>query len=370
MELYVIFYADCVKVFDLRTKDYLTQIDLIDDFDKVEENIHTSYSFFLLKDTEQVYEVKFSLLSQVQKVQTKAGYILNIGTYFKESRGFYVGLYEFGTFLVKNDDLIIENSIPSDSVSYGILNEQNNQFIVCRSTKGIECWNWTNLNPELLWSKADLLVSKGLVNAPNGTYLVGTKEGTIYQLNEKGEEIHKLTFEQEPIRHMIWTDACICVTNRNSIYKFSLGPEYNLIWKTKLDFSSPNHSLAFINNQIWITTYLGELIVIDNESGKILTNYSITKENFSPVAVLLNKWLIYTSPEILHSKLLQGNEEKDSGFTIVFPDKMIRSLVLVKDGVIVGDDYGDLSLLKRPQIDLIKMNNLQKLMEFNPNPKN
>ena len=213
-------------------------------------------------------------------------------------------------------------------------------------------------------------VSKGLVTAPDGTYLVGTKEGRITQLNEKGEEIYSFNIEQEPIRHMIWTDACVCVTNIHYIYKFSLEPNHNIIWKIKLNFSSPNHSLAFINNQIWITTYLGEIVAVDNKSGKIITNYFITKENFSPVTVLLNKWLIYTSPELLHSRLLQEKEKNfEKEFKIIFADKMIRAVALVMDGVLVGDDYGDLSLLKRPQIDVIPMNNLQKLMEFDPNLK-
>ena len=131
MELYVIFYADSIKAFDLRTKEFLAQIELINDFDKVEENKNTPYSFFLLKESERVYEVKFSLLNQIQKVQTKSGYILHIGIINELEKGFYTGLYEFGTFNLKNDEIILEKTIIRNSISYGLFH--NNHFLVCRS---------------------------------------------------------------------------------------------------------------------------------------------------------------------------------------------------------------------------------------------
>ncbi len=362
LKLYIIFYPREIKIFDLHTKELLLQEELTEDYDIIEQDSDKKYSYYLMKGENFVYNIIFSLLREVQKIKTDAGYILNVGRSL--SKGFYAGLYEFGSFIFDNKTIQLEKRIAHENLSYGLLHEKSNLFYICRSSKGIECWDWSKKQPSLKWVKNEITVLKGLAVAPNNIIFVGTNDGTIYTLDEAGKVLKELSFEKEPIRHMIITDGVICLTNNEYVYKLPIDNEENIIWKTKLPSKGPNHSLSYIDNEIWITTYLGQLIVIDNEYGNINAIHDIVKENFSPVTILQEKWIIYTSPEQLNCKIL--DEDKNDEYTIMFKDKMIRALVPITNGVIVGDDYGDLTLLKRPGIEIRKLANVKKLMQFDP----
>ena len=304
----------------------------------------------------------FSPLRQVQKLSTNAGYILHIGKV--EEVYYYAGLYEIGCFKIEQNKIQLITSMTQDHVSYGLVDGNNQIFYVCKGTNGLEAWGWKDKSPYLIWSKPELSVSKGLILAPNKTLLIGTYEGKILHIDLSGNVLSEFMFEEESVRHMILTDACVSLTNENFLYKFTIDGEKKLLWKTKLSSKSPNHSLAYINNKIWITTYLGEVIVVNNETGTIEKTYELIKENFSPITILQKHWLVYTSPEQVNCTLFDTDKKEE--FSIPFSDKMVRALEPVKDGIIVGDDYGDITLLKRPQIEIRKLTNLKKLMEFDP----
>ena len=82
------------------------------------------------------------------------------------------------------------------------------------------------------------------------------------------------------------------------------------------------------------------------------------------ITILQKNWIVYTSPERVNCTLFEG--EKKEEFNIQFNDKTVRALAPIKDGILVGDDYGDITLLKRPQIEIRKLTNLNKVIEFDP----
>ena len=201
LQLYVIFYPQEIKVFDLHTKELLLQKEITDDYDAIEADPEKKYSYYLKKDENIVYNILFSPLKEYQKLTTEAGYILHVGS--TNSRGFYAGLYEFGSFTFEKEVIKQEKWIAHNNISYGLLHEENNLFYICRGSKGIECWNWSQEKPSLNWANKNLTVSKGLAFLPNDSLIIGTNDGTIFNFDQTGNILTQLKFEQEPIRHII-----------------------------------------------------------------------------------------------------------------------------------------------------------------------
>ena len=367
LDLDVIFYPDEIKIYDIHSRELLKTKEILPEFtyDYVEIDKERPYSFILTKHftSQKVLKVTFTPLEIKQKVATDASYILNLGT--TKNLGYYVGLYEFGTFSISDNYLSIQKAVSHDSISFGLFNEENRKFIICRGKKGIECWDWTNDKPRIDWSNLEIEVSKGLIFQSSNKVLFGSKEGRIHIFNINGVEENDFQIEPEAIRHMIWTDACVCLTEKRFIYKISL--DGTLIWKTELPKQSTNHALAFENQKIYVTTYMGDLHVIKNENGAIEMTISVQIENFSPITLFLNKWLLYTSPEnLICKKINDRDEDRDLEFNTAFNDRMIRSLISINNGVLTGDDYGELTLLSRPKVEYEELKDIEKFSEFDP----
>lgn len=362
LELYLLFYPQSVKIHDLSTKNLLKEIPIDEDYDEVEPIDQSNFSFLLKKNDKEIYIISFKLLRKVTSIKTKAEYILQLGS--SENTYYYVGLYEFGTFKLTNHKMFIEKTVETESTSYGIFNQRKKTFYICKGLKTIESWDWSEI-PRLLWKLDEISAIKGLTLNDEGILIAGTQEGLIKLINEDGNIIKTFSFEKEPIRHLFWyNNSCICLTNENFVYDFTL--DGKLLWKFQLDkniYPGPTSALTINKNKIYITTYKGNIIELDL-TGNLISNFEVTKENFSPLAIFFDKWVVYTSPERVDFSLFSGNS--NSSQYIFFHDKMVRALTVTTDGVIVGDDYGEISLLKRPGVKITKVKNIEKFSSFNP----
>ena len=367
LDLYIIFYPTEIKIFDLYSKDLLLTQEIPTEYD-YDFIYHTDVDplIFILKEGKNdVLKISFTPVGMKNKIKTNASYILNLGIDSYEdfsNIGYFIGLYEFGTFKIEKNTINIIKSVEYDSISYGLLSEIGRKFYICRGKKGIECWNWRLETPELEWKNEALDVSKGLVLNKDEKVIIGTRDGKIAVLDEQGKEVRQFKIQQEPIRHMLWTDACICLTEKKYVYKCT--EDGNLIWRTELPETGPNHALAYEQGKIWVTTYLGTLYVLDNEQGTIIDTITIQKENFSPIALFLYKWIVYTAPEYMICKLLATKNGKE--FNTWFSDRMIRALVPVKNGIVTGDDYGEITLLTRPGVEIEYLKEKKKFEKFAP----
>ena len=367
LDLYLIFYPNELKIFDLYSKDLLLtqEIPTEYDYDFIYHTEIQNLIFILKKGENEVLKVSLRPVDMKNKIKTNASYILNLGIDSYEdfsNIGFFTGLYEFGTFEIEKNTINITKSVELDSISYGLISEIGRKFYICRGKKGMECWNWRLETPKLEWKKETVDISKGLVLNKDEKVIIGTRDGKIALLDEHGNEEKQFRILPDPIRHMLWTDACICLTEKKYVYKFT--EDGNLIWKTELPDTGPNHALAYEQEKIWVTTYLGTVYTLDNEQGTILDTITIQKENFSPIALFLHKWIVYTAPEYMICKLLAEKNGKE--FSTWFSDRMIRALVPVKNGIVTGDDYGEITLLTRPGIEIEYLKDKRKFGKFDP----
>ncbi|OLS16802.1 MAG: hypothetical protein HeimC3_47100 [Candidatus Heimdallarchaeota archaeon LC_3] len=223
LNLSVRFYKQYLKVNDLNTKKLLRKCLYKEECDKVEvlKSGEEKKCFLLKKGNSIVHEVTFDLLYVDKSIKTKAEYILNIGV--NKSYGFYCGLYEFGTFLIEKDVISIEKSVSTSKVSFGVDDFKKKLFFINKPDLGIECWDWKGSEHSIKWTYRENGITKGLTLTPKNRIIIGNKNGelTILKSND-GKFICKYQFNNESIRHLLWTDACICLNNYREIYKFNL----------------------------------------------------------------------------------------------------------------------------------------------------
>ena len=359
LQVQIIFKPDYIRILDLKTKRLIQKIPLDKEFTKIKRERKRKYSFLLFQNGNYVANL-YTGLERSIKAKTHAEFIVQVGTSRKTK--YFIGLYEFGTFFIQQSKIKIDKSVIHDSMSYGLFNDNNKTFLLARAHKGIECWDWRKKTPVIKWCNPDVAVLKGMVLTPKKTLLVGTTEGKIIHLDKQGVKLGEYEFIQESIKHMIWEKDCICLTNSNYIYRFKL--EGKLVWKTKLDAELSNNAVTYFKHKLWISTYQGIILTINLKTGAILKKYKLKKDSFSPIAIYRKNIIIHTSPEYLHfTRIRSTYEEVES---IRFPDRMVRALAPVQNGIVVGDDYGELTFLKGLTFKLTTFGIVNTLKHFNP----
>ena len=349
LQIYFKFYSDHFEIFDSTTNRKMLVNKLEKEFDSITLDKKRNI-LYLLKSSKIVISIQFTPFKRINTVTTKAEYIVQIGQ--ANENLFYVGVYEFGILKLINDKLSILKHVEHDSLSYGIFDEINNKFFVARGPKGIESWDWSKEKPEILWSNKNFIVIKGLVLTSKNTLFVGTNLGDILHFDGEGRQINKFKFESESIRHMVRIDGkddFICLTNKNYVYKFNF--QGTLLWKTILNLNTHNNSISIIDKNLLISTNEGIGILMNSRNGKIKKTYRLKKDVFAPILIINNKWIVYSSPEMVNFETIDRNE--NANLSIRFSDRMIRALLSVEKGILVGDDYGKISFISTPDLKVL-----------------
>lgn len=341
------FLTRSIRVRDLLNKEVLVEKRLPSFCSAIEPIIGRGTRYNLIIDNKK-YELTVDLLDIVHEVKTKALYILNVQLY--DSKGYFVGLDEFGTFTIDDDRITLEKTVHAEKLTYGIYLPEEQLFFVTKMDQ-LECWNW-NGTPTMKWNIPVPSMTQGLAittKIQGRTIFTGHKDGNIQKIDfENGKNIHSIALGHDPIRNIIWNTEGIVFHEKGSILRIGLNGEEQ--WRTYLPSNKPIVGINDAQGFLWITLSDSTIYKVNYDTGKIEDTFTGSQnEAYSNTAIMTQNWLLYDYPSSIGWMELNNPNNRSNTF---IGDTIIRTITTNNTHVVVGEDSGKLILLKRPRLIL------------------
>ncbi|MFX1513149.1 MAG: hypothetical protein ACFFCQ_11225 [Promethearchaeota archaeon] len=304
----------------------------------------------------KAYEVHLRALELEDSVSTEAGSIFSIQYESSLSLGAYYGTQGWGLFQVTDNKIKIIFSRVMKEITTGFLTKFNEQLIFFLgfsdgSTKAIEL-QWSpdkkdHIEKKDLW-KVEVdsetttvkLIDENLVSSHKDGYI------RIRELN-RGRLLKEVQITDEGILCFENNEKYWWIGTTNG-YVFALNPlTWRLGWETKLseyDIKGVN----IFSNAVCFTDNEKSVYLLTLEPGKILRTIE-SKRGVTSKGVQLKNWVI-----VAGAAAIVVFEENRYFETHTVGDKPIRALCSHPQGIMIGNDNGELFLWSYPSLKIIE----------------
>ncbi len=315
------------------------------------------YSLSLHGKNQDIYELHVRALELDDSISTEAGYIFSIQYEPELSLGAFFGYYAWGLFYLEDNKIKIIFSREVDELITGIFTKYNGQLLVILgfsdgTTEAIELHTESDIvgltEKGQLWKTEDISGITGIALIDDN--LISCHKNGHVRIRElkKGRLLRDVPISNEGIRSFVSSEKFwhVGTNNGNAI---ALNPlTWRVVWQTNLSNRAImgvdllSNQLCFVDNDVGIYW-------VSPDTGKIQKSIK-SRKGVASKPVQLKKWLI-----VAGAAVMMVFEGENCFETYAIGDNLIRALCPHSNGVLAGNDSGQLSLWSHPGLKIIKV---------------
>jgi len=354
-----------IEVYDMISKRIVNSAKLDEEIKKIKK---IAYNSFLINDR---YSLGIGLVHESCKIITNAQYILELSM-DNENHGFYFGTYEIGEFVLKNDNKIeILKSFPLKYCSRGILRTSKQFYISLREGDDPYRPNGYYLT-KIDWQ--DLSFSwKKSINSPvlamrinKDKLFLGLREGNLQIWNFENNKCEKeIKVFESPISDLEVLNDRIILTSYSGDLKL-IDISGISLWELKLsDYRISG--LLLEEEKVKVIDEIGHFFEINVKNGEILNELSwnfgkhIGASTYSNLISLRNWYISFGGAGLW----THWSRDHNISYHIFMQDPLIRKVVPHPLGFITGDDDGCIRFWKIGSISIFDLEKLRENEKIN-----